>query len=157
MTNSNLSLTYFSESEFQGQFDMIEPMTLLFIDKVRELWGSPISVSQATGAVGRTYGNGYHNHTKHGKIYAVDLLPSNLNTQADARRFFDVATKAAEALGIEQWGIGIYPKWNSGVGIHLDTGQRGKEGPATWSALPLGPNGSQKYYGWETGVRELDE
>ena len=131
--------------------------TLLLLDEARHRWGRPIHVSKNPHAVGRTYGKGYHNYELHGKVYAVDVIPEGLETQADARRFRKILEEIVEEYNIPDWGLGIYPKWESGVGIHIDTGDRGKDsGFASWSALPLGPNGEQKYYGWETGVYELE-
>ena len=130
---------------------------LLFIDEFRHRWGAPVSVSKAQGAVGRTYGNGFHNYKKHGKVMAVDIIPSGLRTKADFRRALRILSEIRAEFGIEHWGLGLYPKWNSGVGLHVDVGNRGKaDGFAAWSALPTGPNGEQQYYSLERGENELD-
>lgn len=129
---------------------------LLFIDEFRHRWGKPVAISQAPGAVGRTYGNGFHNYVLHGKIKAVDVFPEGLVTKADTDRALNILKQIRKEYEILHWGVGIYPKWSGGVGLHVDVGDRDKDsGFASWSALP-DENGKQQYYGWDTGYNELD-
>lgn len=133
-------LKYFSKDEFRGQYDMIDPDLLQVIDKFRELWGAPVSVSNSDYAIGRTYGSGFHNYVKHGNIKAIDLIPSGMKTKKDMRRAYECALNAGAK------GIGLYPEWHQGPGIHIDVGERPGGKVGLWSAFPTGENGKQEYY-----------
>ena len=149
-------LRYFRPFEFQGFWPVMDETLLLFLDEFRHRWGAPIRVSTARGAVGRSHGNGFHNFRKHGAVKAIDILPAGMYTEEDVRRALAILEEIVEDMEIPHWGFGLYPKWASGVGIHLDVGDRGKaSGFASWSALPTGKNGEQEYYGLERGIDEL--
>ena len=149
-------LRYFKPYEFHGFWSVMDETLVLFLDEFRHRWGAPVRVSTAYGAVGRSQGRGFHNYKKHGSVKAIDILPSGLYTADDVNRALDILRDIVEDMGIPHWGFGLYPKWASGVGIHLDVGDRGKpDGFASWSALPTGRNGKQEYYGLERGIDEL--
>jgi len=134
-------MKYFTIEEFRGQYNRMDPEQLKLLDKFRSLWGAPVKISNSQYALGRTYGSGFHNWVKHGTIQATDIIPHGMKTKEDFKRAYEAA-KTAGAIG-----IGIYPKWNQGPGMHIDIGNRPNRGvgnPATWSAFPDN-NGGQTY------------
>lgn len=136
------SLRHFKRHEFRGYDNLMDPALLVVIDEFREQWGAPVRISNSAHAIGRTYGNGFHNYVKHGSVKAIDLIPEGMETKED----FERAVKIAQRIGAK--GIGLYPKWHQGPGIHLDVGIKdGVDRIRTWSALPTGPDGKQEYYG----------
>lgn len=142
-TNKIEKMDYFKEHEFRGQYHLLDDELKRVMDKYRHLWGDIVEVSNSPHAIGRDYGKGYHNHVLHGKIKAIDLIPKGM-TPDRFRTAYEIGLTAGAG------GIGIYPKWNQGPGIHLDVGPRGR----SWSAYPDGPNGTQKYYGIERAFNE---
>lgn len=142
-------MKYFTENEFRGWYDKIDPDLLKMIDDFREKWGASVTVSPAPGAIGRTNGNGFHNYIKHGSIKAIDLFPKGMDGPDDYRRAVECATEAG-ALG-----IGVYPDWRPTPGVHLDIGVRPGRAvgnPATWSAFKI--NGEQEYFGLERAYED---
>lgn len=149
-------LRYFKPHEFQGFWPVMDETLVLFLDEFRHRWGASIRVSTAYGAVGRSQGRGFHNYKKHGSVKAIDILPSGLYTEEDVSRALTILEDIVHEMDIPHWGFGLYPKWASGVGIHLDVGDRAKSsGFASWSALPTGPNGEQEYYSLDYGMDNL--
>jgi len=76
-------MKHFKYSEFQDcPSALIDWDLLRSLDILRELWGYPIIVSPASGAVGREIESGdrgfgsYHNILKHGKTKAIDVFPT---------------------------------------------------------------------------------
>ena len=118
-------MRHFEESEFQGWFESMSPQLLALLDALRELWGAPIFISSANGAVGRTSGGGYHDFIVQGEVRAVDIQPSGLDNAKKVREFFTLA----KSLGFT--GIGFYPQWNR-AGFHIDVRPTGAL--ATWGA-----------------------
>lgn len=137
-------MEYFSQSEFGEFWDLMDPDLLVVMDKFRELWGRPVLVSPAPGAIGRTTGSSFHNYAKHGKVKAIDLMPRFMHTAADRKLAFECATMAGAT------GIGLYPDWHPSQGIHIDVGVRpgrGVHNPAKWAGVRRG--GKQVYVGIE--------
>lgn len=145
---TDAGLRYFTASEFRGQLDLIDPRLLEVLDEFRHLWGKAVRISNSSGALGRTSGVGFHNHVKHGAIMAVDVIPEGMKTTRDFKQARDLAVKAGAT------GVGIYPKWNQGPGLHMDIGQRAHGGVGQWSAYPTGPNGRQEYYGIDKALND---
>lgn len=134
-------MKYFKPAEFKQYWELMDPILLEVMDEFRSLWGSPVIISPAHGAIGRTDGNSFHNYARHKTVKAVDLMPSGMLTGTDRRRAFDCALKA------EATGIGIYPDWKPMAGIHIDVGARtGRSigNPARWAGIKS-PNGGQIY------------
>jgi len=135
-------MKYFRAKEFGGHYKRLDPELKKMLDKFRELWGSPVTISPHPDAIARTTGNGFHNYKKHGSVKAVDIMPSNFVTTEDFRRGYETAMAAGAT------GIGIYPDWKPQAGMHIDVGQR-KYRPAgyiaKWSAFKVA--GRQKYFG----------
>jgi hypothetical protein len=151
-------LRHFSKGEFGPYWDLMDSELLELLDEFRELWGEPVTISPARGAIGRTYGNGFHNHRKHGTVKAVDVFPKGMVTRGDFDRAYDALLEAKRRLNIDNIGIGLYPDWQPSPGLHIDVGDRDKaSGIASWSGLSRGPNGEQKYFSLEEGRNELDD
>ena len=143
-------MTHFTPEEFRGFYDKMDERLLHILDQFRSHWGAPVIISPAEGAIGRTYGKGFHNYARHGKIMAIDVMPRGFNGPDDFRRAVAILTELG-ALG-----IGIYPDWKPSPGLHIDVGDRSNRSignPATWSAFSDGPNGKQMYYGIERSFK----
>lgn len=115
-------LKFFSPSEFGEWWPYMDPDLLVKLDKFRELIGKPITISGHENAIGRHLGplkGSYHNVDKHGKVRAVDIFPQGLNS-VNAKWYEQKAVEAG--LG----GIGFYPHWNGGFGMHVDNGPKGR-------------------------------
>ncbi len=119
----------------------MDPDLLVVMDEFRKLWGAPVIISPARGAIGRTDGTSFHNYARHGKVKAIDLMPRGMLTATDRVRAF-ASAKAAGATG-----IGLYPDWRPSQGIHIDVGVRTGKGvgnPAKWAGV-RSPSGGQVY------------
>ena len=139
-----VTMKYFKPEEFKEFWELMDDDLLVVIDKFRELWGRPVRISPASGAIGRTVGSSFHNYVMHGKVMAVDLMPSQMTTSADRKHAFDCAELAGAT------GIGLYPYWKPSQGIHIDVGVRpgrGVHNPARWAGILK--DGKQVYVGIE--------
>lgn len=144
-------LDYFEDDEFQGWAPQMAAELKVKTDLFRHLWGAPVRVSPAAGAVGRHGGGAsQHNIDRWGEVLAVDLLPSGIRTREDAHR----AIETARQCGFR--GIGFYPHWNPSPGLHVDT-RRGRKmaDPALWGGVAT-PEG-QKYVSLSEAVAEMRE
>lgn len=116
-------MKWFTEAEFQRQFDLIDPEFLLKIDKLRGLSGFKMIVSPASGAVGRNdLVSSWHNYRIHGRIYATDFYVSYKGKKLTKEQVLEFKQLAIE-VGLK--GIGLYPYWTGrvGTGFHLDNRQ----------------------------------
>lgn len=110
-------MQYFQPQEFQGWYDQLDPRLMRALDAFRELWGDPVNISPAPGAVGRSLGaqaTSRHNIDRYGTVQAVDVFPKGMATRKEAER----AAVCAEQAGFG--GIGLYPHWRPAPGLHLD-------------------------------------
>lgn len=129
-------LYYFSQSEFERNdknwYDNCDTRLLVLIDSLRFKFGDPISISPHPRAIGRNDGDhgSYHNIDKHGKVYAIDLLPKG----TEDKEIFEYVIELAFNTGFT--GIGVYPHWNPRPGIHVDTRpDREPNDPANWGFI----------------------
>jgi hypothetical protein len=134
-------MKYFKPEEFQGYFDRLHPDLKIKLDELRERIGSPIAISPAPGAVGRTTGNSYHNYVKHGSVMAVDVFP-------DANVYLPGFLEEAKEIGFT--GIGYYPHWQPRPGFHVDV--RPGDRVATWGGV-RNEEGKQIYVSIEEAFR----
>lgn len=138
-------LSYFKESEFRGWYPFINSDLLEALDELRRLWGSPIGISAAAGAIGRKdNSSSQHNFLKWGEVRAVDVMPTiygrGLNTN-ELAEFYRIARNMNAFSG-----IGVYPDWKPRAGLHLDVREdRTATAPALWGGIQ--ENGRQKYVG----------
>ena len=134
-------MNHFTPNEFNGWFERMSADQLTALDKFRELWGAPVSVSPVEGAVGRHGGGSksMHNIDRYGEVRATDVFPSGL-TQDNLQHAYDCAKKAGFT------GIGVYTEARPSIMLHLDT----RDGNlAKWSAW------RQKNKGWRyAGIEE---
>jgi len=138
---------YYLESEFRGWYYDIDIALLYLIDKFREEWGAPVLISPASGSIGRRVSDptkpgwtSQHNIVNHGKVKAIDLMPTGMDTPADRERAYEIARQVGFT------GIGIYPDWRPRAGIHVDIRADKLPGdPAKWSAFDV--DGKQEYFG----------
>ena len=131
---------YFKPEEFREWWNLMDQDLLRVLDRFREYWGSSVMISPASGSLGRRLAyssQSFHNVTRYKMVKAADIMPSNMNTQADRKRALECALNAGAR------GIGIYPDWKPHPGVHLDVGIRVKT-PATWSGFSV--NGVQTYF-----------
>lgn len=115
-------LDYFEPWEFGRWWEYMDTDFLLKLDKFRGLIGKRFVISTDPEAVGRHRGataGSYHNVDKHGKVMAVDGFPEGINS-VNAKWYEDKAREAG--LG----GVGFYPHWNGGFGMHVDNGPKGR-------------------------------
>ena len=152
-----VQIRYFTPNEFLGFWALMDKSLLALLDEFRHRWGAPVRISPAQGAVGRTYGSGFHNYRKHGSVKAVDVFPEGLRTKEDYDRAREILVAVKGDLGIPDIGIGLYPDWKPAPGLHIDVGDRGKDdGIGEWSGLATGPNGEQQYFSITDGRNALD-
>jgi hypothetical protein len=134
-------MNYFTPNEFSGWFDRMSQHQIDCLNKFRELWGEPVSVSPVEGAVGRHGGGSksMHNIDRYGEVRATDVFPKGL-TRDNLQRAYDCAKKAGFT------GIGVYTEARPSIMLHLDT----RDGNlAKWSAW------RQKNKGWRyAGIEE---
>lgn len=138
-------LDYLSADEFvtldgTDWSDDISPKTLFKLDAFRCHTGQPYLPSRHNRALGRHDGpddDSTHNIDKWGKVLAVDGFATGMTRPAIARSYVELATH----LGFT--GIGVYPQWQQGPGLHLDTRPDHQPGhPAVWGMVN-GANGGQ--------------
>lgn len=122
-------MKYFSEHEFNGWYGRLSPELKIALDTFRGVWGYPVIISPAEGAVGRHLGDSksQHNIDKWGEVRAVDIFPYGLDSYSDAVR----AIQCAKESGFT--GIGIYPEWSPQCGMHVDV--RPGNHIATWGQV----------------------
>ncbi len=139
-----VKLYYFKPAEFHrgvDWFDLMDTRLLVLLDSLRHQWRQPIYISQHDDALGRRQGDSYsqHNIERWGEVRAADIIPRGIRNDDDANRFVYLATDVGFT------GIGVYPDWNQGVGLHLDTRIDAKPGsPAVWGAVN-NEMGQQRY------------
>lgn len=113
----------FVSDEFGVWWPRMDIGTLESLDRFRDLWGAPVSISAHPDALGR-YGKtskSAHNIDRWGRVYAADIFPHGMNTKADRLR----AVLCALRAGFR--GVGLYPNWRSGSqrgGLHVDRRDR---------------------------------
>lgn len=145
-------MRYFQPEEFGKWFGYCDYNLLQALDDFRELWGAPVYISTAEGAVGRQAGihiRSYHNIDHWGMVKAVDVFPSSMGTPASA----NVALGYATRCGIT--GFGLYPHWQykgrRHAGLHLDV----REIPARWGAVK-DKTGQQIYVSYDEALAAFD-
>lgn len=154
--NDVLYLHYFKPFEFgpsqyrtEDWWHEMCPRLLVLLDTFRFQWGRRVRISNNAVALGRKLGLdsiSQHNFDRWGEVRAADCFPDGLVYREDAR----FAIYLARELGFT--GIGLYPHWNGGVGLHLDTRRDRQPGdPALWGAVN-GPKGEQQYVSLETAL-----
>lgn len=141
-------LKHFSPAEFGNWWPWMHPALLRALDLAREVLDAPLKISAVNGALGRHLQNekSMHNVDRLGYVMAADLILPVGFPLGDA---FDLVRRAGVVSG-----LGIYPDWNQGPGLHLDVrhlsgwnqtpGATVKQ-PATWSAV-RGAAGGQVYH-----------
>lgn len=137
--NNKLHLENFKPHEFgpspyreENWWPRMDPRLLVLLDLLRYLWGAPIRISNNAEALGRHLGDSgsMHNVEIHGLVKAIDVFPDKVIDRESARAI----VKLAKACGFT--GIGIYPQWSGGFGLHLDVREDRMMGdPALWGAL----------------------
>jgi len=145
-----MKLHYFSPEEFHGWYDKMSPELLVKLDILRHQWGRPIRISPAQGAVGREDNSqSQHNFNRWGEVRAVDCYPEGLITEDDAERVVIAATDCGFG------GIGIYPHWSGGIGLHVDVRPDKAMGyPATWGGVNT-ETGRQRYVAMSEALRVI--
>lgn len=133
-------LRFFKPLEFGFWYPLVNDDLLLKLDKLRGLWGYPIEISTASGAVGRFDDSESQHNVAHtgGTIKAVDVFPKLPNgeggwrymqTASERRAFYQVALQA----GFN--GIGLYVDTMPGDMAHLDIRGVNDSSRATWSRI----------------------
>lgn len=128
---------FFEPWEFERNgvqwWHQMSPRLLILLDVFRFQWGAPVRVSGHELAVGRKLGPDaltQHNVDRYGEVRAVDVQPQGMLDRDDAQR----AIMLAEAIGFT--GIGLYPHWAGGAGLHLDIRHERDPGyPNTWGGV----------------------
>ena len=146
--NDVLHLHYFKPYEFgptkyrkEDWWHFMCPRLLVLTDVFRHQWGRRVRVSNNEFALGRRLGDSesQHNVDRYDECRAIDCFPEGLVYREDA----ELAIELAKEVGFT--GIGLYPDWSGGVGLHLDTRRSNVPGdPATWGALSTA-DGEQNY------------
>lgn len=127
-----LTLDNFQPWEFREFWSDMSPELLKKLDKFRDLWGAPVTVSTNPDALGRHLGPGdtsQHNIDRWGEVRAADIFPEGLNAQTKA-----FAIQCAKQAGFT--GIGIYTDTTPGWMMHVDVRpDRNNINPATWARV----------------------
>jgi hypothetical protein len=137
-------LDYFSPSEFvtldgTDWADEYSAKLLYKLDTFRCYTGMPFQTSKHPRAMGRNDGDSTsaHNIDRWGYVLAIDGFPEGMTRPSIARRYVELATH----LGFT--GIGVYPQWEQGPGMHLDVRpDHDPRKPAIWGMVN-GANGGQ--------------
>ena len=129
-------LHYFHSDEFiNGDRNWLRdcsPSLLVRLDVLRHMWGKPIRISAAPGAIGRMAGDSQsqHNFERWGIVRAIDVMPAGIGTPEAANGFYLLA------VDVGFTGIGWYPDWKPAPGFHLDVRSDHEPGaPATWGGV----------------------
>lgn len=141
-------LRYFQRREFGRWADWMHPALLRALDECRAALDAPLWISGAAGALGRhlQQGTSIHNVDRVGYVMAADVI---LPRGFPLRDAFQLVHGAGVVSG-----IGVYPDWQQGPGMHLDvrhltqfnlTHGATVQKPATWSAV-RGAGGAQVYH-----------
>ncbi len=120
--------SYFSDNEFNGFADQLAPGLRDKLNAFRAAWGAPVSVSQASGAVGRHAGQSgtQHNLDRWGFTRAVDVFPQGMDSAEDRARALLLAKQAGFT------GVGLYLDTNRPM-LHVDV--RPGNRVATWARV----------------------
>ncbi len=140
-------LRHFTPGEFREWWWDMDPQLLSLLDEQREQWGAPIRISKDDGALGRHLGpmsESRHNIDRWGKVQAADIILAGMVTRSDVRRAVDIARD----LGFG--GIGLYPHWQQGAGLHVDVRPREGGHIATWGRI-------RQVKGYVSYARALEE
>lgn len=131
------ALAHFRPAEFGLWYPLIDNDLLSRLDRLRDAWGSAISISPVQGGVGRADDTDSQHNVIHtlGAVRAVDVFPAvagaPLIDSSDIIRFVELAKRAGFT------GIGVYRDTTfQGVDwtmIHLDV--RPAERIATWARI----------------------
>lgn len=132
-----MMLRYFHPDEFGEWLPFMSVRLLVMLDVLRHMWGQPIRVSPAKGALGRRLGEraSQHNVDRWKEVRAIDVMPQGIDSEDQAHVFYMLA------LDIGFTGVGFYPDWRPSPGFHLDVREDRKPGDAaTWGgvATPAG-------------------
>lgn len=142
------TLRHFKAEEFGNWWAWMHPALLHALDFAREVLDVPLKISAVNGALGRHLQGekSMHNVDRLGYVMAADVILPRGFPLAEA---FDIVRRAGVVSG-----LGVYPDWNQGPGLHLDvrhlsgwneTRQATVKEPATWSATK-GSIGQQVYH-----------
>lgn len=153
----NPHLYHFIPAEFREWYPVISTRLLVLLDVLRYRWGHAITISANPRALGRHDGPSLsqHNIDRWGEVRAADVFPKSLFKRDDAQRIILLAKEVGFT------GIGLYPHWDQGVGMHLDVRHDRKPGqPAVWGMLPAtgaGGEPGQKEVSLTQAINELPE
>jgi hypothetical protein len=140
LVGSKPQLKHFKMSEFGAWFPYMDSSLLKNLDDFRELWGRPVSISPASGTIGRMILDPSHANFKSGHnimsnilkgqgITAIDIMPQGLDQYSYSRAF-----ELAKQVGFTA--IGIYPDWKPMSGMHLEMRKgRTSNNPAKWAGV----------------------
>lgn len=142
------TLRHFKPAEFGNWWRWMHPALLQALDVVREAMDAPLKISATNGALGRHLQTqkSMHNVDRLGSVMAADVI---LSPGFPLGMAFEIVKE----LGVVS-GLGVYPDWKQGPGLHLDvrhlTGWNETKGatltsPATWSGV-VGSAGAQVYH-----------
>jgi hypothetical protein len=134
---------YFTDPEFHGWVDYVEPSVLLGLDDLREALGCPLFLSDDPGGICRRAGpnsQSDHNIDVHSKTRAVDgYIPDDFTY----RQFYDKALECGFNA------IGLYTGWPSGRrGFHVGIRPGLEKGKvARWAGIWSTQSNSHEYKG----------
>lgn len=141
------TLRHFRAEEFGNWWAWMHPALLHALDFAREVLDAPLKISAVNGALGRHLQGekSMHNVDRLGYVMAADvILPPGMPLKG--------AYMLVKHAGVAS-GIGLYPDWKQGSGLHLDvrhlspwneTKTASLQRPATWSGV-MGRDGHQVY------------
>ena len=145
--NSNIprvvwsQIQYFTESEYRGEIDDVDPRLVYAADRWRGFLGVPACVTPVKGGIARK-----GDDSKTSQHYAVgrkSTATDYYSPQATMRQMYQAALRVPE-IG----GIGLYPEANPTPLIHNDVRPRKSNGqPAVWMGVRQ-PEGSDET-GWD--------
>lgn len=150
--NRTIDLRHFRQAEFRDWWPYMSLRLLFLLDSLRHQWGSSITISPVTGALGRENGGddpSQHNYEKWGEVRAADIFLSGMDCQNSANRAVGLTMRTGFT------GIGIYPHWDPSPGMHVDVRLNARPGePDLWGMLDDG-NGGQYQVSFEEAMRNM--
>jgi len=105
-------VNHFTSKEFRGW--KMSLRLIVMLDLFRERLKKKVNVSKNKDAIGRMgEGTSQHFFEMFDEVRAIDVIPEGM-TKDNAEEYI----KIAEECGFT--GVGIYPHWAQGPGLHLD-------------------------------------
>jgi hypothetical protein len=145
-----MRLHFFKPVEFRSWWGKVSPELLFRMDCLRGVLGRVVSISKASGSIGRLEGDSQHNLNLCGEVRALDFFVAGLTSVSDVQH----VVNAMLLCGFT--GVGVYTDTRNNDGeravmFHGDVRpDRGVNNPSTWGRV----NG--EYVTLERAIRDSE-